>query len=278
MKKNLNLFFCFFLLSVFISSIMCVPASAAGRKSKVINDEWEEGWEETFFEKESKKKQILKKGKDRPSPRLRKAPAERNPAPQTLYKVEKPAPEPEPEEEAVIPQKIAVRNEYIEHSRAAEISAKYASLKFFSGTVEYGADFDSKGIELDMGFKQNALRFDIALMNNFKADELNGQSEMQAKAVLLNMYADFRIPGTPALIPYAGLGFGIANVNIKNNGQKGNGTDMAWQASAGLSYFFNENMALDSGIRLINYGSSRINGIDYAFEAKQFMLGVKAFF
>ena len=70
----------------------------------------------------------------------------------------------------------------------------------------------------------------------------------------------------------------MSNISLKNNTDKGSGSAFAYHASAGLVYSFTENIALDLGIRYLNYGSPEIKNMDYAFDSTQFMLGVKAFF
>lgn len=275
------------LLCATLFSAAAAPLYAAGRRPKVINDEWEEGWETTFFEKESKKKQILKK--ERPQPVLRREKDEQKPMPQSLYKVEKPAPEPEPEPiEDFIPaeRRSSGRENNTDYYTGRDYVSSpaishYAALKFLQGRIENGGApvTDSFGAELSAGMKRKALRTEAAFIYNPQSEELNNHNrKLQAFAFLISMYADMKLSGTPELVPYVGAGAGMSNISLKDNTGKGSGSAFAYHASAGLVYSFTENIALDLGIRYLNYGSPEIKNEDFAFDSTQFMLGVKAFF
>ena len=220
---------------------------------------------------------------------LRREKEEQRPMPQSLYKVEKPAPEPEPEPiEDFVPaeRRAAVRAdraEYYTESNyvSAPAISRYAALKFVQGRIENGGAplTDSFGAELAAGIKRNAFRAEASFLYNPKSEALNNHNlKFQAFAFLISMYADMKLSGTPELVPYFGAGAGMSNITLKTNAEKGSGSAFAYHASAGLVYSFTENIALDLGIRYLNYGSPEIKKMDFAFDSTQFMLGAKMFF
>ncbi|MBO4556082.1 MAG: hypothetical protein J5706_04915, partial [Elusimicrobiales bacterium] len=61
--------FLFILIFPVVIAAFSSVAFSAGRnnsRQNVLNDDWEDGWEESFFEKEAGRKQILKKENERP--------------------------------------------------------------------------------------------------------------------------------------------------------------------------------------------------------------------
>ena len=285
----------FGIVSLFlIFSMIPVYADAAGRsKSKVINDEWEEGWETTFFEKEAVKKQVLKKERPNVVPRT-KIKVEPKP-PKSLYTVEQPAPEPEPksEEEEYYDSLIAAKEQQ-NKKQPQEIvqasspymslhndNASYIGLKMFNGNITGYADGNAYGMELAFGLKKRALRTEADFLYNFPTENFNAHNnKFSAFALMFNIFADLNITGTPELTPYIGFGAGVSDVSLKEEYSHwhGNGVAFAWQAAAGIAYSFSPSFAIDFGYRFLNYGAPRIKNYDYAFESKQFMMGAKFFF
>ena len=284
----------FSIVSLFlIFAMLPVYADAAGRsKSKVINDEWEEDWETTFFEKEAVKKQILKKERPNVVPRT-KIKVEPKP-PKSLYTVEQPAPEPEPksEEEEYYDSLIAAKEQqnrqqenaapvFSQYSSLQNDNASYIALKMFNGNLTGSESGNAYGMELAFGIKRKALRTEADFLYNFPTEEFNAHNyKFSSFALMFNIFADLNITGTPELTPYMGFGAGVSDVSLKEKYSHwhGSGVAFAWQAAAGMAYSFNSNFAIDFGYRLLNYGSPRIKKVDYTFESKQFMMGAKFFF
>lgn len=130
--------------------------------------------------------------------------------------------------------------------------------------VKYQSGFDGGG---NFGFKSNPMRYEgdvtyiKANVNSFKVNKVNqtGVSGYnQAIFGLANVYYDF--PGFTTLIqPYLGLGIGYGWIQTKIDSTgplplglttfTADNSAFAYQGSAGLTYNFAENYALNLGYR-----------------------------
>jgi opacity protein-like surface antigen len=89
--------------------------------------------------------------------------------------------------------------------------------------------------------------------------------------LMANGYYDFTIDAIQPLVPYIGGGIGVAQNSVNGVSVAVPGTGIAslsgrdtnqfaWQLSAGVSYNFTPNMALDVGYRYLNAGETGFGG------------------
>lgn len=89
--------------------------------------------------------------------------------------------------------------------------------------------------------------------------------------LMANGYYDFTIDAIQPLVPYVGAGFGIAQNSLHGATVTVPGTGIAtltghdsnqfaWQLSAGVSYNFTPNAALDVGYRYLDAGETGLGG------------------
>lgn len=169
--------------------------------------------------------------------------------------------------------------------------------------------FDPKGANIAVGVKatQN-LRFEVEYNHREKADktwyfseiiplaaygERNEKMELSIQSYMLNGYFDFH--NTSKFTPYIGIGFGQAKVEYDytdnwavynyNTGvlvadgldtYHASKTKFAYNISAGTSYDLNDHLALDLGLRYVDYGSfSDADGDKYKTKSKEVSFGVR---
>jgi opacity protein-like surface antigen len=98
-------------------------------------------------------------------------------------------------------------------------------------------------------------------------DKALGDARFRNWSAMLNGYIDFNVPPLRPLVPYIGAGAGIAQNKIEGTTINVGGTTVAsvtgsskdqfaWQAMAGISWYFNPTMALDVGYRYFHGGSA----------------------
>ena len=101
-------------------------------------------------------------------------------------------------------------------------------------------------------------------------DRPAGNARFTNWAAMLNGYFDFNLPIIRPLIPYVGAGLGIDQNKVGGSTVTVGGTStasltgssknqFAWQAMAGVSYYFTPNLALDVGYRYF-YGGRAESG------------------
>ncbi|AHE67482.1 outer membrane protein [Legionella oakridgensis] len=130
--------------------------------------------------------------------------------------------------------------------------------------ASYQAGFDAGG---SIGYKSNPMRYEgeLTYLNaNIKNFKINGVYQTSpsgysnAILAMANAYYDF--PAVlPSIQPFLGLGLGYAWVNAKLNSEGPYGTTrftgsnsvFAYQGTAGLTYNFAENYALNVGYRYV---------------------------
>ena len=198
--------------------------------------------------------------------------------------------------------------------QAQETSIKgYASVKAVATKTDgnfWGnkKKFNPKGANVAVGAKvgQN-LRFELEYNHRESADKTetyvdnNGmlvfegkeKMELSAQSYMLNGYYDFH--NSSKFTPYVGVGFGMAkveydytdNYDIYNAGTgaylgsdrdtyHASKTKFAYNISAGASYDINDHLALDLGLRYIDYGSfSDADGDKYKTKSKEVSFGVR---
>lgn len=138
------------------------------------------------------------------------------------------------------------------------------------------------------GFKSNPMRYEGEItyiqadvrgfsINNVKQVGIDG--ETHATLAMANVYYDFR-DMVPAIQPFIGLGLGVAWVEgtLISHGPFGytrysdsDGT-FAYQGTAGLTYNFAENYALNVGYRYV--ATTRLDNLGKVFQANLATVGV----
>lgn len=109
-------------------------------------------------------------------------------------------------------------------------------------------------------------------------DNIAGGARFTNWAAMLNGYLDFNLPVIRPLIPYIGAGAGIDQNKVDGSTVTVSGTTVsnltgssknqfAWQAMAGVSYYFNPNLALDVGYRYF-YGGRAESGSTSGFPVR----------
>ena len=293
LKKGFNMkkIFAFAICAAFAASLTC-PAFSAGRgnvNTRVINDDWEDGWETTFFEKEAGKKQILKKENERPvvTPRSLR--------PKTQEKEESVRLPSRDEIEAAREQDAAYYDSIIsaaEKKNAIEYSAYpyysslhpdsvlYFPIKFFHGDLKL---FDAAlgkeyGTELGIGFKKKSLRGEFDFVYSVAEEYNSRQNKFASFSGMFSIFADLHISGISELTPYIGFGTGLSHIRLRNPAWHGNSCALSWNAASGINYSFSQKFSAGIEYRYFNYGSPRIQKEDYSFESKQFVLEMKYYF
>ncbi|WP_133128202.1 outer membrane protein [Legionella nagasakiensis] len=151
--------------------------------------------------------------------------------------------------------------------------------------ASYQAGFDAGG---SIGYKSNPMRYEgeLTYLNaNIKNFEINGIRQISpsgysnAILAMANAYYDF-----PAIVapiqPFLGLGLGYAWVNAKLNSAGPNGATrftgsnsvFAYQATAGLTYNFAENYALNIGYRYV--ATEKADDLGKVFQAHLANVGI----
>lgn len=198
--------------------------------------------------------------------------------------------------------------------QAQETSIKgYASVKAVATKTDgnfWGnkKKFNPKGANIAVGAKvgQN-LRFEAEYNYREKTDktetyvdndgmvvfEGKEKMELSAQSYMLNGYYDFH--NSSKFTPYVGVGFGMAkieydytdNYDVYNAGTGAylgsdrdsyyaSKTKFAYNISAGASYDINDHLALDLGLRYIDYGSFSDSDVDkYKTKSKEVSFGVR---
>lgn len=101
-------------------------------------------------------------------------------------------------------------------------------------------------------------------------DRPAGNARFTNWAAMVNAYLDFNLPIIRPLVPYIGGGIGIDQNKVNGSIATVSGTttshltgssknQFAWQAMAGVSYYFTPNLALDVGYRYF-YGGRAESG------------------
>jgi len=144
------------------------------------------------------------------------------------------------------------------------INLPYNGLSFSSAT--YDESYDAGG---NVGYKSTPMRYEgeitylNANLNSFKINNVaqtNVSGRSNALFAMANVYYDF--PNLQNLLqPFVGGGIGYGWLNAKLNSDdpsplgatafSGSDTKFAYQATAGLTYNFSENYALNIGYRYL---------------------------
>jgi opacity protein-like surface antigen len=109
-------------------------------------------------------------------------------------------------------------------------------------------------------------------------DNAAGGARFTNWAAMLNGYLDFNLPVIRPLVPYIGAGAGIDQNKVSGSTVTVSGTTVsnltgssknqfAWQAMAGVSYYFTRNLALDVGYRYF-YGGRAESGATSGFPVR----------
>jgi opacity protein-like surface antigen len=140
-----------------------------------------------------------------------------------------------------------------------------------------------------LGFQSNPLRYEAEItyidsdlksfyINGFRQTGVNGDTT--ATMAMANVYYDFRDIALPSIYPFVGVGLGYTFVDgtLKSTGPlgstyyTGSNSVFAYQATAGLTFNFAENYALNIAYRYV--GSERVSDLGKVFQANLATLGV----
>jgi opacity protein-like surface antigen len=150
--------------------------------------------------------------------------------------------------------------------------------------ADYHAGFDAGG---SIGYKSNPMRYEGELtyldanLNKFKisgVDQTGVGGHSEAVLAMANIYYDFKGISAP-IQPFIGGGIGYAWVNAKLYGTgplastayTGSNNIFAYQATAGLTYNFAENYALNLGYRYV--ATTNADNLGKSFQANLANLG-----
>lgn len=139
-----------------------------------------------------------------------------------------------------------------------------------------------------IGFKSNPLRYEAELsyisakakhfaVNSINQSGIRGHS--QATALMGNVYYDFP-EIVPAIEPFLGVGLGYAwvDTSLQSNGPEAairfnnSSTVFAYQGTAGLTYNFAENYALNVAYRYL--ATDKVHHLDKIYQANLATFGV----
>ena len=161
--------------------------------------------------------------------------------------------------------------------------------KWYYGTLRsdptYHSGYDGGG---SLGYKSNPMRYEGELtylkarthsfrVNSIRQTGVTGNSS--AFLAMANVYYDFH-DFVPTIQPFLGMGVGYAWVGaaldgtgpFQRTGFNASSNVFAYQATAGLTYNFSENYALNVGYRYIITGHSNVLG--KTFQANLANIGV----
>lgn len=197
---------------------------------------------------------------------------------------------------------------------AQEQSVKgYASIKAVATKTESNfwgnkEKFHPKGANIAIGMKVNKnLRFEAEYGYREKSDKTEAYTEvlsqtlfdgvekmeLSTQSYMLNGYYDFH--NTSRFTPYVGIGAGMAKVKYDYSDSydaydsatgfylgsdrgtyQASKTKFAYSISAGASYDIDNHLALDLGLRYVDYGSfSDADGDKYKTKSKEVTFGLR---
>lgn len=136
-----------------------------------------------------------------------------------------------------------------------------------TGSISYDIGYNLNGA---VGYKFGNSRTDFEV--GYKSATLEGSwVDANVKSYMLNYYYDFK--NNSSVTPFLGIGVGLLNGELRYGNYSVDDTTTGYQATAGVAYNFNENVAFDLFYRYqasisdfskygteISYGSSNING------------------
>ena len=127
--------------------------------------------------------------------------------------------------------------------------------------------------------QEGVLRFELEYVQNGDAEKtiFGEKVKVKSRAIFANGYFDFDT--NSAFRPYLGIGFGHSKVKLGDKKEN----EFAFNYSAGVSYMFNENTALDFGYRYTSYANFEEEIItplvyekfEYKAYANELLLGVR---
>ncbi|MGL5741691.1 MAG: outer membrane protein [Legionella sp.] len=140
-----------------------------------------------------------------------------------------------------------------------------------------------------LGYQSNPIRYELEytyVQANTKHFQINhiSQTSVSGKAFanlgMVNLYYDFADTILPTISPFLGLGIGAAQskVNLESTGQffgtsfEATAYSFAYQGTAGLTYNFAENFALNASYRYLR--TSNTDKFGRAFQAQLGDVGV----
>ncbi|MDP1604816.1 MAG: outer membrane beta-barrel protein [Legionella sp.] len=140
-----------------------------------------------------------------------------------------------------------------------------------------------------LGFQSNPMRYEgeiTYIESNLNTFFINGvrqtyvYGDTTAIVGMANIYYDFRDLVLPTIYPFVGLGLGFAYVDgdFKSRGPfghtfyEGSNGVFAYQGTAGLTFNFAENYALNIAYRYV--GTDRVHDLGRVFQANLATLGV----
>lgn len=273
---------------LFLVTVFMIPSflSAAAKKNNkgVYDDNWDENWETTFFEREAEKIQDINKKRKQDKEEAIKEVEDSSDIKTGSVKADDVKIDKTNEvnlHKLKVHEKIIVEQKTEEPLLDNDIAGHYAGLRLFKGSVELSGvpTFDSWGAEVYAGMKKDSItRFEASLMYGVKSPAKGDSSvKLDSLTLMFNLLADIKLSGADHLAPYLGIGAGPSYLNIKNSLGKDNDLNFAYNLLAGFGYQINSQTILDVGVRYINYGAVKMDDlmIEADFDSVQFTLGLR---
>lgn len=169
----------------------------------------------------------------------------------------------------LIPTGSLARNGYfgirggISEERETEIIDKYASAGFMS--VYIGGQSGIFRIEGE-----------YTASSRVKYEDIDTTAQFQR--LMANSYIDLHV--SRYVRPYLSAGIGPAwySAHDKTAGKKENGTNFAWNASAGIGVKLTRNLTFDTGYRYADMGDVSLNSQTLHFNTQEFYAGMRFLF
>jgi outer membrane immunogenic protein len=142
-------------------------------------------------------------------------------------------------------------------------------------TAALGYDFGGNvRLEAEGGYQQN----DIDKINLKGMGGVKGSGEITSTSGLLNGYYDFT--NISAVTPFVSAGFGFMKAKVEDAALHSNadGTSMAYQVGAGLSYALNYNLALDVKYRYLAAIDLELEDTEFDYSSHNVYGGIRASF
>jgi opacity protein-like surface antigen len=176
-----------------------------------------------------------------------------------------------------LPDNVSERHHGIKFERASFNNGYNAGYRFGYQThpLRYEGEFSYLRANVK-SFHSN--RFPFGLTPGFKRHR-NVSGNTSAVLGMGNLYYDFP-DMVPCIAPFLGLGLGYGwiETSMGNHSRftrrhfKGSGSSFAYQGTAGLTYNFTENYALNIAYRYV--GTTQVNGLGKVFQGHLASVGV----
>lgn len=133
-----------------------------------------------------------------------------------------------------------------------------------------GYNFDGARIEGEFGYKEADVEHLSALGTTVNYSGL----DETIMSFMVNGYYDIKTKS--AVTPYLGVGLGLINAELNDNGYKQDDTVFGYQLIAGAGFSINKNVTLDISYRLQGAASDfNIDGSDVSYLSSSILGGVR---